>query len=108
MDMLGAKFYFLRGVLHNYPDDKVRLILRNTMAAMGPQSVILIDEMVLPETNVPWLVASIDLSMMCACGSRERTRTQWQELLDSIGLKISKISFYKPSHFESVMAVVPK
>nr|ANM86610.1 putative O-methyltransferase [Cladonia uncialis subsp. uncialis]AUW30806.1 putative O-methyltransferase [Cladonia uncialis subsp. uncialis] len=103
----GAKFYFLRGVLHNHPDDKVRLILRNIMSAMSKNSVILIDEMVLPDTNVNWHVTSIDLSMMCAFGARERTEAQWLEILESVGLQISKKLVYKPAVYETVMAVIP-
>lgn len=74
---------------------------------MGKDSVLLIDEMVLPDTDVDWQATSIDLTMMCACGSRERTEKQWKALLDSVGLKVLKKLTYKPSVYESVMAAVP-
>ena len=104
----GAKFYFLRGVLHNHPDERVRLILLNIKIAMGKDSVLLIDEMVLPDTQVDWHVTSIDLTMMCAFAARERTETQWNAILESVGLKLVKKLTYKPSVYESVMATVPK
>ncbi|KAF6238850.1 hypothetical protein HO173_002722 [Letharia columbiana] len=103
----GAKFYFLRGVLHNHSDERVRLILRSIMTAMGKDSVLLIDEIVLPNAHVDWHVTSIDLSMMCAFGARERTETQWLEILESVGLKIAKKLTYKPAVYESVMEAIP-
>lgn len=77
------------------------------MNAMGKGSVLLIDEMVLPDTHVDWQVTSIDLSMMCAFGARERTETQWLELLASVGLKLVKKLIYKPAVYESVMETIP-
>lgn len=77
------------------------------MSAMSKNSVILIDEMVLPDTNVNWHVTSIDLTMMCAFGARERTEAQWLEILTSVGLQVSKKLVYKPAVYETVMAVIP-
>ena len=93
-------------MLHDWPDDKCRLILRNIISAMGPDSVILIDEMVLPDTNVHWHTTQIDLTMMSALASMERTRSQWAALLGSVGLKIADVYTYTPSIYESVMRVV--
>ena len=75
---------------------------------MGKDSVILIDEMLLPDTNVHWHVTQIDLTMMTALASIERTKAQWVTLLDSVDLKIKKSFTYTPSVYESVMAVVRK
>jgi demethylsterigmatocystin 6-O-methyltransferase len=44
--VLGARAYYMRNILHDYPDGKCVSMLRNIMAAMGPESVILIDEMI--------------------------------------------------------------
>jgi len=61
-----AKFYFLRGVLHGHPPHQVCRILEQTKAAMGPDSILLIDEMILPETGVSLMAASIDMAMLTA------------------------------------------
>lgn len=103
---LGSKFYYLRAVLHDWPDEKCRAILRNVIAAMGDDSAILIDEMVLPDKGVHWHTTQIDLTMMAALASWERTRSQWTDLLGSVGLKIADIYTYTPSVYESVMHVV--
>lgn len=105
---VGAKFYYLRAVLHDWPDDKCREILKNIIPAMGPDSVILLDEMILPNKNVHWQSTQIDITMMAALASIERTQTQWSDLLASVGLKIAKVHTYTPSIYESIMTVVRK
>ncbi|RYO96762.1 hypothetical protein DL763_003038 [Monosporascus cannonballus] len=92
----GAKFYFIRGVLHNHPDHKVRQLLENTKAAMGPDSVLLIDEMVLPESGVNSYAAAMDLTMMAAFASMERTEAQWRKILKDVGLELKMTYNYNP------------
>ena len=75
---------------------------------MGPDSVILLDEMVLPDCSVHWQSTQIDLTMMAAMASIERTKAQWARLLDSVDLKIAEVYTYTPSIYESIMTVVRK
>lgn len=75
---------------------------------MGPDSLILIDEMVLPDTGVHWQATQIDLTVMASLASRERTYTQWVELLGSVGLEIAKTRTYMPSVYHSIITVVRK
>ena len=105
---IGAKFYYMRAVLHDWPDHKCRDILQNIIPSMGPDSVILLDEMVLPDSGVHYQSTQIDLTMMAALASIERTRSMWADLLDSVGLKIEKALTYTPSIYETVMTVVRK
>lgn len=42
----------MRNIIHDYPDEKAAVILRNTAAALSPDSLILIDDMVLPNSGV--------------------------------------------------------
>lgn len=93
-------------VLHDWPDDKCREILENTKAGMGENSVILIDEMILPDTGVSMNVTTIDLEMMCAHASQERTQSQWDNLLATVGLKRIETWVYNAPVYESVMKVV--
>ena len=44
----GADVYFLRLVLHNWPDDKAITILRNQVPAMRSHSKIILNEVCLP------------------------------------------------------------
>jgi len=105
---IGAKFYHLRTVLHMFSDDKCREILQNIVQAMGKDSLILIEEMVLPDTHIHWQAAQLDLTMMVVLAATERTETQWRELLDSVGLAVVKTYVVTPWVHESVMVVALK
>ena len=104
-DVSDAKFYFLRGVLHNHPDDRVRLVLQHILDAMGPSSTLLLDELVLPETGVSDYGAALDLTMMTAYAASERTESQWCDLFDSVGLTLARKFVYRPLTYETVMEV---
>ncbi|KAL4917423.1 S-adenosyl-L-methionine-dependent methyltransferase [Aspergillus aurantiobrunneus] len=84
----GAKFYYLRHVFHDWPDEQCVEILQHIIPALGSESRILIDEVVIPATGVPWQAAFMDLLMMDSLGGIERTRAEWEQLLDQAGLKI--------------------
>ncbi|KAM4056182.1 o-methyltransferase [Hirsutella rhossiliensis] len=101
----GAKFYFSRGVLHNHPDHKVRRLLQNTKSAMASDSIMLLDEMVLPEVGVDAYAAAMDLTMLSAFASMERTEAQWRSLLEDVGLTLVKTYTYNPLGYETVMDV---
>ena len=75
---------------------------------MGKDSAILIEDMVLPASGVHWQATQVDLTMMCALAAVERTKDQWHDLLDSVGLKIKNVYVHKPSVHESVIVAVPK
>ncbi|KAL6713916.1 hypothetical protein ACLMJK_008410 [Lecanora helva] len=104
----GAKFYYFKAVIHNWPDDKVREILKNIIPAMGSRSAILFDDLVLPDSGVYWHAASMDLTMMAFLGAIERTQSQWRELVESVGLKIEKITTYSPLEHESIITIIRK
>ncbi|KAK5659382.1 hypothetical protein OQA88_1475 [Cercophora sp. LCS_1] len=101
----GSKLYYTRTVLHNHPDHRSRELLEITKEAMTPDSMLLIDEMILPDTGVNVQTTSINLTMMVACAARERTVKDWTELIESAGLKLVKIYSYNPGSYESVMVV---
>jgi demethylsterigmatocystin 6-O-methyltransferase len=61
---------------------------------MSAESVILINDMILPEAGVPSFAASLDLVMLGACGSRERMRKEWDELLADVGLVVKDCIVY--------------
>ena len=97
----------MRNIIHDYPDDKSRIILKNTMAALDKDSVILIDDMVLPNKGVHWQAAQLDMQMMASLASMERTKDQWYALIESAGLKINNIWTYTTSLRDSIIEAVP-
>ncbi|KAH8897334.1 O-methyl transferase B [Thozetella sp. PMI_491] len=101
----GAKFYHMRGVLHNHPPHKVLQILQNLRSAMTHDSVLLLDEMILPEEGVNHEAASMDLTMLGAFAGAERTEAQWRDILKDAGLELVQTYVYNPLFYESVMDV---
>ena len=95
----------MRGVLHDFPSHKCQEILLNTAAAMGTESVLLLDEMVLPNKGVHWTATSMDLQMLSWLASQERTRSQWDALLKSAGLEIIDVYAHRASAYESLIVV---
>ncbi|KAI5863833.1 S-adenosyl-L-methionine-dependent methyltransferase [Durotheca rogersii] len=104
----GARFYYLRHVLHDWPDARCLDILRQLRPALGPRSHVLLDEAVLPDAGVSREAATLDLLMMTSLGARERTRAQWRALLDAAGLRILHIHTYMPRRQDSIIQAVPK
>ena len=98
----------MRNILHDYPDDKCLVILKYLIAAMGKESVILIDDMVLPNSKVHWQATQLDITLMASLASVERTKAQWLTLLDRAGLKVVNIYTYTVSLQDSIIAAVPK
>lgn len=89
---LGAKFYYLHSVLHDWSDEKCRTILTELVRVMKPGfSKILINEIVVPDQNAHWLMTGLDLIIMVLTAASERTEKQWENLLGSVGLRIVKI-----------------
>jgi len=87
----GAKAYYLRQVLHDFPDKEAIAILKNTRDAMSADSVLLLNENFLPETDVPLFNAEINFSMLACLAAMERTEKEWTELLKAAGLKLVKV-----------------
>ncbi len=83
----NAEAYYLRTVLHDKPDKQSGEILSNTRVAMIKQSILPINEDALPEDNVSLYPAELDISMMAAFSSLDRTQSQFKELLESAGFE---------------------
>ncbi|KAL3480412.1 S-adenosyl-L-methionine-dependent methyltransferase [Aspergillus californicus] len=102
----GARFYYLRRILHDWPDALCLTILKNLRAAMASDSQLLIDELILPDNNVPWQSAMVDMSMMTMLGGKERTKGQWAKLAEQSGLRIAQIHKYNDfAVFHSVIVM---
>lgn len=89
-DVKHAKAYYLRTILHDWPETQARSILRHIVDAMADDSVVLIHEVIMPETGVGRTDATMDWHMM-TLGALERTEKQWVDLGDSVSLKLNGI-----------------
>ena len=87
----GADAYFLCGVVHDWDDEDAITILANCRKAMKNTGRILIVDMIVPETSSSSFSKLLDLNMLVMNGGRERTKAEFQVLLDAANLKISRI-----------------
>ncbi|POS74201.1 O-methyltransferase [Diaporthe helianthi] len=104
----GARAYYFRNILRDYPDDKCLAILENTVAAMEPESMILIDDVIVPDKGAHPRTTEMDCIMMTMLAATERTRTQWDKLLDAAGLEAVQRATYLDDTAESIQVVVLK
>lgn len=92
----GGEVYLLSNVLHDWDDAQVVMILRSVHAAMGPAAELLIVENVL---DAPGRTPSeqrdvhlVDLNMLVLFGARERSQSQYDDLLVAAGFEPSSLS----------------
>jgi hypothetical protein len=87
----GADTYLVSVVLHNWPDQQAQRILANIAAAGGSGARLLMIEFVVPPGDTPHLSKMSDLNMLAMLDGKERTETEWCELLtaaDFTGIEI--------------------
>ncbi|KAI0968359.1 S-adenosyl-L-methionine-dependent methyltransferase [Xylaria arbuscula] len=104
----GARVYYLRNVLHDWPDEKCISILQNLKPALTAQSRILVDEMILPEKGTPWRAAQQDFIMGACVAAQERSHSEWLALFDRAGLKVERLWKYTEELSDHLISLVPK
>ncbi|KAH9949723.1 S-adenosyl-L-methionine-dependent methyltransferase [Amylocystis lapponica] len=112
----GQDVYYLRNIIHNWPDARAAIILRQVRKAMGPNSRLLIHDDVIqhlhrtedtpdsdlgvevaPEPLLPNFGAgnrrmyNMDLTMLILYNSRERTLRDFVRLGSVEGLRLEKV-----------------
>jgi hypothetical protein len=88
----GADVYLLKNVIHNWSIEESIKILTNIRNVMPPHGKILIIEMILDEENHASFGKLIDLQMMVFMEEgRERTRKEFELLLQQVGLRLNRI-----------------
>ncbi|KAF2096919.1 S-adenosyl-L-methionine-dependent methyltransferase [Rhizodiscina lignyota] len=89
----NAKAFYLKMVLHDWPDASCREILSNLRPALVPgYTKILINEIVVPDMDADWFSTSVDMLMMLFHSAEERREKDWRTLIESVeGLKVVKI-----------------
>ena len=85
----GAKAYYIRACLHDWPDDYCTVILRHLANAMSPESRLFIAENIKPKDPCSNTI-NMDVLMMTLSGC-ERTETEFEALLCGSGLRIDRV-----------------
>ncbi|GAB1315078.1 hypothetical protein MFIFM68171_05288 [Madurella fahalii] len=89
----NAHVYFMRRLLHDFYPPVCIDILKNTVSAMGPDSRLIICDMLVPEKvevgrlkELYWL----DMNLMAISG-KEKTLAEFQQMFDAVGLELVKV-----------------
>jgi hypothetical protein len=87
----GGDAYLMKTIIHDWNDDDAVKILGNIRTAIAPGGKLLLLESVLPERASSDLGMLIDLEMLVAVGGRERTESEWANLLGRAGFRLSRV-----------------
>ncbi|KAF9873414.1 O-methyltransferase [Colletotrichum karsti] len=88
----GARAYFMHGILHDWPVDKIEEILKNITDAMEKgYSRLLIHENMINERNPVGRVTTLDVLMMAGMAAAEKTEGDWRAIVEKAGMKVVKI-----------------
>lgn len=81
----------MHAVLHDWPNDKAAELLKHTRDAMveGYSKLFVYDIVLLPK-GVSRSQAVMDVAMMSLLSASERTKHQWEKLLNGAGFKVVK------------------
>lgn len=101
----GCDGYILSHVLHDWNDDESLAILRCCRRAMGPQARLLIVETVLPQGDTPHHGKMLDMLMLTVTGGIERTAEEYERLLATASLKLTRI--VPTTTYQSIVEAVP-
>lgn len=83
-----ADVYFVKHILHDWPDNKCIEILTLAKEAAKPGAKFIACEVVIPEPNVPGLSEVLDMQMMLMCCGRQRTEEEFKKLYETSGWKL--------------------
>ncbi|PSK34145.1 hypothetical protein B9Z65_8471 [Elsinoe australis] len=86
-----AKAFYLHSVLHDWDDESCISILQNLIPAMSKGSKVLINDLLVPDQDPNWSVTTMDLAMMALGSVKERTESEWKDLVARAGLKVTGI-----------------
>jgi O-methyltransferase domain/Dimerisation domain len=86
-----AEAYLLCGVLHDWSDELAGVILCNCRKAVATNGRLLIVDTIVPETNSASFSKLLDLNMMVMTSGRERTKSEFGDLLETAGFRLTQI-----------------
>ena len=87
----GVDACILKSVIHDWDDQSATRILQNCRRSVGSGGRVLLAEMVIPPGNDPHVGKLLDLEMLIMVGGRERTESEFRDLLAAAGLRLARI-----------------
>jgi 6-hydroxytryprostatin B O-methyltransferase len=104
----GAKVFFLRHIIHDWPDEDACRILKQLVPEVENGARILVSDRVpgftgSRPTYFDSLVHWLDLLMWTILGAKERSAEQWQQLLEKTDKRLKILSLKIPAGTEFAM-----
>lgn len=88
----AADNYVMKSVIHDWDDERSIAILKNCAKAMrSPGGKVILLEMLIGPANEPGIAQWIDIEMLAIAAGRERTETEYAELLAKAGLRLARV-----------------
>lgn len=89
----NADLYTMKWILHDWNDDECVQILKNCYTAMHIGARLLIIDAVIPDDsqNQPHIGKLQDIVMMSCLGGKERTLSEFKELIENSGLAFKRL-----------------
>lgn len=88
----GCDAYLLKNVLHDWDDERCKIILRHCRAAMQIGHRLLVVEIVVEPNDHANFGAFRDIHVMVVCnGGRERSLAEYRALLESSGFEYTRV-----------------
>ncbi|OTA70017.1 S-adenosyl-L-methionine-dependent methyltransferase [Hypoxylon sp. EC38] len=100
---------FCEGLTHSsystedWSDQYARPILGYVRDAMDKDSLLLIDELVLPDRGAHRYETQLDLAMLAMLNAEARTEAHWKQLLAGVGFEVKDIVFYEEEAREAII-----
>ncbi len=87
----GGDVYVLLQILHDWSDEEATRILRSIRGTIGDDGRLVVLEDIVPDGAGAGPLL-LDLQMLVLLGGRERTETEWCELLAGGGFEVTRIT----------------
>ena len=87
----GCQAYLLKHVIHDWDDERSRVILSNCRRSIQSNGALLLVEWNLAKPNLPSTGKLSDLVMLTMAGGKERTAEEYRTLLASEGFRLNRI-----------------
>jgi hypothetical protein len=86
-----ADAYVMRWILHDWSDDECVALLNNVRKSASPDARLMVVDSVIPETPGFDMGKWMDLNMMVMTSGRERTATEFRDVLERAGFAVEQI-----------------
>jgi cyclopropane fatty-acyl-phospholipid synthase-like methyltransferase len=87
----GADAHILKWIIHDWDDEQSLTILKNSHRALAANGKLILVEAVVPSGGEPHFAKFIDLNMLVMTGGRERTETEFRELYERAGFRLTRV-----------------